>query len=589
MAKDLILIPITGGMTNAMSAIRLFLRQQGELVNLVNADLSVFGEIKILRNQRILNATKESDPVHSVFKANNVIFAGVSNALKYWDGSSLSDVLSSPHLDPGTPLSFAHVGKYIYMCNGSAKKSVYIAGPTGCDWGQPRPATAPTVGVDVGAGGTTKTTDAYTCYYRYKITLPDGTVIRTALSAGTSATLTNTTDTFLWSNLVHSTFTGATTVAIELFRTQTGWSGTFLIAEIASGTTTYTDDISDVAAQIATAFDQTGHYPPPDIPDLVAYHPGSDRLFVARDGNVYWSEAGKYHIFVFSASSGTYSNVNSVFLDGEKITAMLLIDEQMYFGSQKGWRRLRGTDPGTVANPLWRWEDTSARKGPVSSRAVTLTFWGALYPGNDGRLWMFNGFDARPLLEHFVFDKAPGPLSHATFDGRFYRLYYPEDTIYPSVVVDFFGYPQITPRVTKSTYSADASYYDEATDDLILGDSSGYVRRGKDGNSATLTIKTPEIPVEALEKLGDMAALVMRINSQGADITIVPYHDGIAASAITAFSTDAFRFQKINIPLGDYYTLQFEISVTSAEDVKVGEPLVLSKSFLSYCIFTIQY
>lgn len=571
MPKDLIPIPITGGMTNAMSAVRLFLRQQGELVNLVNADLSVFGEIGILRNQRTLNQTAESDPVHSVFKANNVIFAGISNALKYWDGSSLSNVLAGPHLDPGTPLSFAHVGKYIYMCNGSAKKSAYIDGPTGLDWGQARPATAPTVSA-VAASGTTKTAGAYTCYYRYKITLPDGTIIRTALSDGTSATLADTDDTFSWSNLVHSTFTGATTVAIELFRTMIGWSGTFLVAEIASGTTTYTDDISDTNLQLATAFDQTGYYPPPDIPDLVAYHPGSDRLFVAKGGDVYWSEAGLYHIFVFSSSSGTYSNVNSVFLSGEKLTAMLLIDEQMYFGSQRGWRRLRGTDPST-----WRWEDTSARRGPVSPRAVTLTFWGALYPGNDGRLWLFNGFDARPLLEHFVFDRAPGPLSHATFDGRFYRLFYPEDTDYPSVVVDFFGYPQITPRVTKSTYSADGSFYDEATDDLILGDSAGYVRRGRDGNEATLTIKTPEIPVEALEKLGDMAALVMRINSQGADITLTPYHDGIATGALTAFSTDTFKFEKINIPLGDYYTLQFEISVTSAEDVKIGEPIVLAK------------
>jgi len=138
---------------------------------------------------------------------------------------------------------------------------------------------------------------------------------------------------------------------------------------------------------------------------------------------VYWSRAGVYHIFMYDEDILEYENINDVYLSNEVVTAMVVLDENMYFGSKRTWTRLRGQDPDT-----WTWEQTSAKKGPQNWQAIVITMWGAVFIGNDGKFWKFNGFESTPFLQHFVFDTAPGSDACMVFDGQRLRLFWNDTT-----------------------------------------------------------------------------------------------------------------------------------------------------------------
>jgi len=559
-----IVMRLTGGMNNVDIPINLFLKQQGELPLLANADISLRGRLKLLRPLKALNSTAESGSIHSVYRAQSLILAGSGSNLKYRDSKLLTSLFTSLS---GQHISMTDVANWVYLGDGTNKKSIYIGTdpPVACDWGHQVPQTAPTVEDDVLGNPLGE----YTCYYRYKITLPDDSLIYTGLSPAASVTCGGAGRTIEWSNLIHAEFEGAEEVQIELFRTATGWGGTYLVDTVDEGTTTYTDDETDADVQDSTAFAATDYYPPPDNINMVIYHPGCDRMFAVVDNNIYWSEAGLYHIFTYSSSVGEYANVNSIFLEGENVTCLIVIDEQLYIGSERTWMRLRGNDPAS-----WTWEPTNAIKGPVGSMASANTQYGVVYPGNDGFMWLFNGYSAIRILEQFVFDTKPDPSCHATYDGRFYRLFY-GDATYPEITFDFQG-GVAAARPVQSTRDYSASYYHVNSNELYVGDSSGYLRNSDDGSQdVTLTFRTPEIPIEQLINVGEAGSLLVNVNTQGDDLIITPYQDEVAQTALTALVTNSLVRAPKPIPLNTYRSVSFLVSITTKLDIEIREPWIL--------------
>lgn len=555
-----IIIRLAGGMNNLDTPLNLFLKQQGEVPLLVNADTTLRGRLKLLRPLTALNTTAEGSEVHSVYRAQDLILVGAGTNLKYLNGASLTSLLTGLS---GEYISMTDVANWVYLGDGTNRKSIYIPGPTACDWGHAVPSAAPTVAT--GAAGNPNGT--YSCYYRYKITLPDDSVIYTGLSTAGSVSPVN--QKIAWSGLVHASFTGATSVAIELFRTMTGWSATYLVTEIASGTTTYTDDKTDAQCQANTPFAETDYYPPPDNINMAIYHPGCDRVFAVVDNDIYWSEAGLYHIFKYSTSAGEYANINSIFLEGEDVTGLMVIDEQLYIGSQKTWMRLRGTDPSS-----WSWEPTNAIKGPLSWRAIANTQYGVVYPGNNGRIWLFNGYSASMIIEQFIFNTEPDTDCHATYDGRFYRLFYGDST-YPEVAFDFQG-GLAAARVIQSTRNYSASYYHINSNELYAGGSAGYLRNGDDeAQDVTLTFQTPEVPIEQLINLGESGSLLVHANTRGDDLIITPYQDEVAKTALSAFVASSLLRNPKSISLNTYRSLSFLVSITSKKNIEIREPWIL--------------
>jgi len=562
-------IPITfsGGMNNVDTPLDLFLRKRGEVPLLVNADTTLKGRLKLLRPLTALNTTAANSAIHTIYrgKGKKCILVGYGTALDYlYPGqAALTSLFTGLN---NTPKSIGHAGDWVYLGDGKNNRSIWLPGPTACSWGQAIPAAAPTV-VEGAAGNPSGT---YSCYYRYKITLPDGAILRTGLSPVGTVTLTD--KKIEWSTIVHSTYTGAGTLQVELFRNADSGSTYYLVTTLTTGTTVYTDNLTDAALILKTEFAETDYYPPPDNVDLVIYHPGADRIFCTVGNDIYWSLAGTYNVFQYSSSASEYTNVNSVFLSGENITALVMIDEQFYIGCERTWRRLRGTNP-----TYWRWEDTAARKGPVSWQAVAETPWGVIYPGNDGYLYIFNGFEAIRLLEHFQFDTKPDSNSRAIWDGRFYRLFY-GDTTYPELILDFFGYPAIPPRIIQSTRDASACHYDPSSNTLYLGDPDGYIRSGEDTTqSVTLTMRTHEIPMEQLVYLSDQASLLIHANTKGDNLVITPYQDEVAQTALTAFTSTALIRKALSLPLNIYRSLSLGITITSSGDVELREPWLLSQ------------
>jgi hypothetical protein len=400
--------------------------------------------------------------------------------------------------------------------------------------------------------------------------MPDGSIVRTALSP--VAAVTVTAQKIEWSVITHSTFLGATTVAAELFRATAAMAELYLVTTLASGTTTYSDNVSDATLITGTAYAETGYYPPPPNANLVRYHSNADRLFCTVDGDAYWSEAGLYHIFKYSATTSAYINVNSVFLGKEKITAVKLLDENLYFGSLRTWRRLRGKAPAE-----WAWEDTGAICGPINNDSACETPFGVPYPGIDGRLWVFNGLTSEPTLEEYVFPSSPtAAAAHAVYDGRSYRLFY-GDTTYPSVVVDFLRYPKSPAVLVQCTTGATASFYDRDTATLYLASATHVKKNNNTTASVAVAIRTGEVPPEDLAHLGNMGAMVIRVNTLGDSLTITPILNGVAQSALAAVITSSLLFKEVPIRFGDCYALSFDLAITSAKAIEIHEPIILRR------------
>ena len=527
---------------------------------MVNVDLSRPGILAPLKTLLPLNATAGTD-IHSIMLANGTALVVDGTTLQYLLGGVLTTLGSMT--DSGF-VSWAHVGNWVFMVNGTDKKAVYLPTPALCDWGIAIPTTGPTVAE--GEGG--NPSGDYACYYRYRVTLPDGTLILTALSPVTNITVAS--KTIEWSGLTYPTFTGATSVEIDLFRTSVSMAANHLVTTLSSPTDTYSDDTSDADLILLDAYTETGYYPPPDNPSIVKYYPGADRLFCAVANDAYWSEAGRYHIFLYSAAAAEYQSVNSVFLPGEDITAIKRIDENMYFGSTGTWRRLRGKTPSD-----WTFEDTNASSGPINDRSAVESPWGVIHPGIDGTMWLFTGNTSRSILDEFVFATPPGPDSHASFDGRFYRLFY-EDAARPELVVDFLKYPDVPPRIVQSTRSATASFYDKQSGKYYMADAE-YVRNGEDpASSIAMTIMTAEIPMSQLLKLGNRSMLIGKLNTLGEALTITPYLDGVASTPITAITAGSERHRE-PLPFGDAYALSLLMEITTAEPITIEEPWLISK------------
>ena len=559
-------IPITfcSGMNNRDTALNLFVNKSGQVPSVVNADTTYLGKLKLLRPLAALNKTAESSSIHSVFRGQDLVLAGTATYLKYRNGGTLTTLLSS--LTSGAAMSFALIGNWIFIANGNEKRAVYITTPVGTGWGQAKPTAAPTTAT--GAAGDPDGT--YSCYYRYRITLPDGTIIRTELSS--ADTVAPSSERIEWSAIVHASFTGATTNQVELFRTKSSFSATYLVATLDSGTTTYSDNVDDATLITQTEFNETGYYPPPDNVDAVIYHTGCNRLFAVVDNSIYWSEAGLYHTFLYSAVSGAYSSTNSVFLSGENVTGLAIFDEQLYISSQRTWKRLRGLSPSS-----WEWENTQAIKGSLCLKVVASTPWGIIYVGNDSRIWLFDGYHSEVIVDDFVFDTTPDIISHATFDGRYYKLCY-NDSTYPELILDFLGFPNRGIRVIQSTRTADCSHYDQSSNEYYVGSSDGYLKNGDDESTdVTLTMRTPEIPIDMIVNLGDAGSLLVHANTQGDNLIITPYQDEEAQDNLTAFVSTSLIREALPLPLNIYRTMSFGISITTSEDITIQEPWLLRK------------
>ena len=554
-------IRFSGALNNLNTAIDLFQRKRGEVPLMVNCDITLPGKLSPLKTLLALNAGAGTT-IHSLFVGNGVVFIVDGITLQYLSTSSLVTLLA---LTASTKMSWAKAGNWIFCANGADKQAIYINTPVACAWGLAIPTVMPTV-ADSGTAGNPNGT--YSCYYRYRVTLPDGSIILTALSPVGSVTLT--TKKINWTVPAYPTFTGATSVHVDLFRTSTAMAGNYLVTTL-TGATTYTDDLTDAALQLLTVYAETGYYPPPAGINLAKYCPASDRVFAVVGNVAYWSEPGKYHVFLYKASVAEYESVNSVFLAGENITAVKIIDEQMYFGSTGTWRRLRGKTPVD-----FKWEDTPAIKGPINDESAVETPWGVLHPSIDGTMWMFTGITSRQIVPEFVFATRPtAATAHATFDGRFYRLFY-GDAANPELMIDFLKYPELPPRVVQSTRSATASFYDKFTGKFYMVDAQ-YVRNGVDASSSiAMRFQTPDIPLSGLSELGKAASLVYKCNTQGEDMTVTPYVDDVAGAPIT-INTATLKRDYTGVPFGDGYAMSLLFEITSAAAILIEEPFLLKQ------------
>lgn len=91
--KESIPINLSGGMSNTITPLELWVRGKGECESLINTDMSKSGTVKPIWPLTALHATPEGSAIHSIFRANNVEFVGASTTLKYRVGTDRKSVV----------------------------------------------------------------------------------------------------------------------------------------------------------------------------------------------------------------------------------------------------------------------------------------------------------------------------------------------------------------------------------------------------------------------------------------------------------------------------------------------------------------
>ena len=106
---------------------------------------------------------------------------------------------------------------------------------------------------------------------------------------------------------------------------------------------------------------------------------------------------------------------------------------------------------------------------------------------------------------------------------------------------------------------------------------AAYLRYGADtADSVALTIKTPDIPLAGLLKMSGRSILNYKANTQGEDIIVTPYADGVALTPIT-INTATNKRDRTPLPFGDAYTLTLLIEITTAAAITLEEPWLIAK------------
>lgn len=237
--------------------------------------------------------------------------------------------------------SFAKVGNYVYICDGTNLKKWDQTTVTG--WGITAPATAP--GISASAGSVTWTSGT-TYVFVYKNST-SGHISTASPASGNLGPLTGKEIT-----VTGARSTDAQVDKIDIYRTEDGGSVYYFVAEIANpgaGSFSYVDNNADSVLNLALIAPLAGiNAPPPTGLDLVTWH--NDRLFGAANNLLYFSSGP-------DCTNGVQAeawNPSNVFTLPSKITALASTSQGLLVFTQDDIYVCLGTD--TVSYYVIPWQ-----------------------------------------------------------------------------------------------------------------------------------------------------------------------------------------------------------------------------------------
>ena len=81
--------------------------------------------------------------------------------------------------------------------------------------------------------------------------------------------------------------------------------------------------------------------------------------------------------------------------------------------------------------------------------------------------------------------------------------------------------------------------------------------------------------MEQLVNLGNAATLLVHMDTKGVNVTITPYFDDVAQSALATRHTDSLQRVALPLPWNTYRALSLEVTISTAQAIEIREPWMI--------------
>ena len=451
---------------------------------------------------------------------------------------------------------FGDYEKFIFAIDGESKRA-YIDDDI-YEWGVANPVAAPTLAV--GAAGNP---DAeYTCYYTYYVTFPNGKTYETAASP--SATVTLSSEKCEWSGISICPYEGTgLIIKRNLYRTVSG--SAYLVTTLGDNTTTsYSDNVTDTDLQSASAYGTANYSTPPEnATDIAVY---LQRMFLIKDNSLYWSEP--YSPFGFLTTSNVV-----VTKEDEGLVGIINWGDQLYIASKEEWYRLQGGDPDT-----WSIKRTFTDNGLVNPHTIKKSKFGIIGLDYDG-IYLFDGSTTQSLTEtvlgkSFFTDLDDLSVCYAEFDGEVYYFYYASSgtTLDSCLKLDFTHGRSNLQAYTGGFVDAHEFYREQTIRYQAYG---GYEYTVGGTETIVTSLLTGDQAFKNIAQLKNLEYLFYDINTNGIDVTVTFYVDGVAGFTLTLNTSTRTRARSERLPQLEGYRFTLGVDCADSQNLKIYGPWML--------------
>jgi hypothetical protein len=470
---------------------------------------------------------------------------------------------SAGTLSSNQRLSLADYRKFIFLTNGRDKKA--FTKENLYDWGVAAPTQAPG-GTDGGAGDISA--GDYTLYYTFYVKFPNGYVYESGPSPVSSTVTLSGSSYIAWTGILPCSYTGTgVTIWRRLYRVVS--ATTYYVATITDNTTTtYTDDegtITGNAVLATTGFD----VPPDNMPDIAVY---LQRIFGIWQEKLYWSDP--YIPFGWDPDDNI-----AVSKKGDDLVGVTNWGDQLYIPTQSTWYRLLGSDPDT-----WAIKRTFTGHGCINKDTLWATRRGILALWYDG-IYLFDGSLSRnltePILGREFFEDITslesGVLTYpcyATYDGNKYYFYYPTTgtTLANCLILDFSTYPPV--KIYHEDFIATAHEFHRPMGIRYMGKSDGYQYEETGNETIATSGLSGEKAFGNITKQKNLEHLYYDLNSNGKNVTVDIYADGVSAQTLT-LNTSSRERKRIGLAHGPGYRFSVGYSCADSQGLEIYSPWAL--------------
>jgi hypothetical protein len=405
----------------------------------------------------------------------------------------------------------------------------------------------------------------YYCWVTYYVIFPNDKVYETAASPVASVTLSS--EKCEWSGIPICPYEGeGLIIKRNLYRTVSG-TGYLLTTIDDNTTTTFSDDVTDAALQLASVY-STANYstPPENAIDICVY---LQRMFLIKENSIYWAEP--YIPFGFKTTSNVV-----VTKEDEELTGVIDWGDQIYIVSKERWYRLQGSDPDT-----WSIKRTFTDNGIINLHTLKKSKFGLIGLDYDG-IYLFDGSTSQSLTEEvvgksFFTDLDDLSVCYAEFDGEVYYLYYASSgsTLDSCLKLDFTHGRSNFQSYTGGFVDAH-EFYREAT---VRYQAYGGYEYTEDGTEAIVTsVLTGDQAFKNIGQLKNLEYLYYDIDTNSIDVTVTIYVDGVSSFTITLNTSSRIRKRSEKLPQLEGYRFSLGIDCADSQSLKIYGPWLLEST-----------